>query len=242
MNNIIAYIPAGFPDIAVTGKILKRLDRVPLKAVEVGVPFSDPVADGPTIQKAYHAALEKKVTLESILEMLEGLTLSCDLYLMSYLNPVMNYRYGRRCLEKRLKKAGIKGLIIPDLPLKEMEQIDLDFPKVVFTAPNTTDKEIEKINKLSPPFVYYVARYGVTGTRADMPELAALKRLKKKLRHSLYAGFGISSFAQARAVGTVADGAIVGSVLVKEIDRSSPQKAAEAVTVLARRLVGSRQY
>jgi len=229
MKGFLAYIPAGFPDLETTRSILLEMDTLPITGVEVGVPFSDPVADGPVIQRAHQAALEQGTDLDRILDMLCSIRVSYRIYLMSYLNPLMNYPGGRKRLRVRLKSAQVRGLIIPDLPLKERKEFDLFYPGIIFTAPNTGDKEIKLINSFSPPFVYYVARYGVTGPRQDLPFLERLKQLKAKIKAPVFAGFGISTPEQVSVLSRISDGVIVGSVLVKTIAESSSHAAAEKV-------------
>lgn len=237
MSGFLAYIPAGYPDLKTTRSILKELDGLPITGVEIGVPFSDPVADGPVIQMAHQSALKQGVNLDAILDMIESLSLSYDLYLMSYLNPLMNYPYGTRSLERRLKKAGVRGLIIPDLPFKEMAGFSLIYPKIIFIAPNTPDKDITMVNKACPPFVYYVARYGVTGTHKDLPFMDRLKELKGKIKAPFYVGFGVSTAQQVKALNRVADGVIVGSLLVKEIASGPIGRSAERVAGKVKMLI-----
>lgn len=229
MKNFLAYIPAGFPNLETTASILKEVKSLPITGVEVGIPFSDPVADGPVIQEAHTIALENKTNLSKILRLLENLNLPYEVYLMSYLNPLIHFPEGTKKLAQRLKRAKVKGLIIPDLPLKEIKNIELNYPFVLFTAPNTSYEEIAIINKVSPPFVYYVARYGVTGAKKDIPFVNHIKALKKRLNIPFYVGFGISTPQQVKKVWDVADGAIVGSALVKEMAKGSPERIAQRV-------------
>jgi len=222
MKKFIVYIPFGVPDINTTIQLLKSFNNLPVDGVEIGVPFSDPVADGPVIQKAHNIALKNKVNLELILSFILNLSLNYELYLMSYLNPVLNFPYGKKKLIELLKKCKIKGLILPDLPVEEIEKIHLNYPLVLFTAPNTTEREIELINKYNPPFVYYIARYGVTGVKKDIPFLSHIKMIKQKIKSPLYVGFGISTPQQIKQLFKIVDGVIVGSFLVKtliEIDK-----------------------
>ncbi|MBN1898893.1 MAG: tryptophan synthase subunit alpha [Spirochaetes bacterium] len=229
MKHFLAYIPAGYPDLKTTERILLELKNVPITGVEIGVPFSDPVADGPVIQKAYTQALKKKINLKLIFQMLERLDLPYDLYLMSYLNPILNYGEGLSKLKVHLKKAKVKGLILPDLPLVEINNIQLQYPVVLFVAPNTTFKEIPLINKIRPPFVYYIARYGVTGTRNDLAYMDHVIKLRNRIKSPLYVGFGISTPAHVKKVWSSADGVIVGSALVKEMDKVKPAQMPKAV-------------
>ncbi len=217
MNDLLIYIPAGYPDMGTTKRILVALNSLPITGVEIGIPFSDPIADGPVIQKAYTESLKNRTNLKKILIMINGLKLSYDIYLMGYLNSIINYPEDF----KKLREARIKGFIIPDLPVKEVKSINLKLPLILFTAPNTNDEEIRMINKLSPPFVYYVARYGVTGVQKSLPYLTHIREIKKKIQAPLYVGFGLSTNEQIKKVWQFADGAIVGSAIVKIIENSN---------------------
>ncbi len=237
MKKFIAYIPAGYPDIRITEKILLKLGETSIDGVEIGIPFSDPIADGPVIQLAHSIALKNKINLEKILSMLKRISVPYKIFLMSYLNPLLNYPYGIKKLISELKEAKVEGLIIPDLPLKEVPNISLRYPFVLFVAPNTTEREIRLINKLNPPFVYYIARYGVTGERKDLPFINHIKKVKSLLKAPLYVGFGISSHRQVKTIWNIADGVIVGSALVKEIQNNPTEIAAERVKQKVNQLV-----
>lgn len=219
MKDFVAYIPVGYPDMEVTVRVLKVLDTLPVKAVELGIPFSDPIADGPVIQTAHAIALKNGVTLERVLNMISKIKVRYGIYVMSYLNVLLRFPSGVNELVRRLHNLGVQGLIIPDLPLKEMDNVQIDFPLVPFVAPNTKDEEIRRINEMEAPFVYYISRFGVTGTRRDLPFLDHIEKVKKTVNKPLYVGFGISRPEQVKAVWKVADGVIVGSALVKIMEK-----------------------
>jgi tryptophan synthase alpha chain len=229
MKDFILYLTAGFPNLKTTKRILQRLNSTSIRGVEIGVPFSDPVADGPVIQNAHKIALHQGVNLSKIIEMLSSLKLSYQTYLMSYLNPIMHYPGGKSVLIKNLKKANISGLIIPDLPLKEIENININYPLVLFITPNSNYDDVKLINKINPPFVYYIARYGVTGSGGGLPFAKDIEYKHQLINPPLYVGFGISSAATVKRVFKVADGVIVGTAVMKEITNSSPKKAPLAV-------------
>jgi len=237
-KGFIAYIPAGFPDLETTEKILLSLNGLGITGVEIGVPFSDPVADGPVIQIAHKVALENGVNLDKILEMVSKLKVDYDLYLMSYLNPILNYPAGKEILIRRLREIGIKGLIVPDLPLREVENVEIDFPLVPFVAPNTRESDLERIRRVSAPFVYYISRYGVTGEKEDLPFVDHMKMVKERLRLPLFVGFGISKREQVEKVWEVADGVIVGSLLVRIISETSRKEVAAKVKEKVKELIG----
>lgn len=221
MKKFIVYIPAAYPDLNFTLKLLKEFSKMPVDGVEIGVPFSDPIADGPVIQSAYNSALKKNINLFKILSAIKGLRLPYELFIMSYLNPIICYPFGKKRLKKELEEARIKALIIPDLPVNEISNIDLNYPMVLFVAPNTTEDEIKIINRYKPPFVYYIARYGVTGEKKDLPYINHIKKLKRLIDSPLYVGFGISTAQQVKKVWDISDGAIVGSAIVKEMKPNS---------------------
>ncbi|MBN1114857.1 MAG: tryptophan synthase subunit alpha [Oligoflexia bacterium] len=237
MKDFLAYIPAGYPDLETTEKILRELSKLGITGVEVGVPFSDPVADGPVIQKAHTAALKQGMNLEQILEMLSRLSLNMDIYLMGYLNPFLNFPSGFAELKKFLEKASVKALIIPDLPVAEFESVDIDYPKVVFAAPNTDRSAIAVINRQKPPFVYYIPRYGVTGIRDDIPFIDHIRELKDKIKSKIYMGFGISTREQVEKVWEVTDGVIVGSALVSLMETGSGDEVVKKVVNKVRELL-----
>ncbi len=238
MKGFIAYIPAGFPDLETTRKILIALNELGITGVEIGVPFSDPVADGPVIQLAHSVALRNGVTMKKILEMLSEISVDYDLYLMSYLNPIVNYPEGKEKLLDELKKLGVKGLIIPDLPLREVKNVDIAYPIVPFVAPNTKDEEIDLINSVQAPFVYYISRYGVTGEREDLPFADHIKRVKERIKLPLFVGFGISRHEQVEKVWEIADGVIVGSALVRIMEENPKDEIPRKVVEKVKELLG----
>ncbi|ACM22729.1 MULTISPECIES: tryptophan synthase subunit alpha [Thermotoga] len=240
MKGFIAYIPAGFPDLETTRKVLLALNDLRITGVEVGVPFSDPVADGPVIQLAHSVALRNGVTMKKILEMLREISVDYELYLMSYLNPIVNYPEGKDRLLDELRRLGVKGLIIPDLPLREVKNIEISFPIVPFVAPNTRDEDLEAINTIRAPFVYYISRYGVTGEREDLPFAEHIKKVKKKIALPLFVGFGISRHEQVRKVWEIADGVIVGSALVRIMEESKRQEIPQKVVARVKELIGEK--
>jgi len=240
MKGFIAYIPAGFPDLETTRKVLLALNDLRITGVEVGVPFSDPVADGPVIQLAHSVALRNGVTMKKILEMLREISVDYELYLMSYLNPIVNYPEGKDRLLDELRRLGVKGLIIPDLPLREVKNIEISFPIVPCVAPNTRDEDLEAINTIRAPFVYYISRYGVTGEREDLPFAEHIKKVKKKIALPLFVGFGISRHEQVRKVWEIADGVIVGSALVRIMEESKRQEIPQKVVARVKELIGEK--
>jgi len=216
-KKFIVYIPAGYPDIQFTKKILEMLNQLPVTGIEIGVPFSDPIADGEVIQIAHQTALKNNINLDIIFNLLKKIKLNSQLFIMSYLNPIINYPFGVKKFLKNLYDCNIKSLIIPDLPNKEIKNLNLNFPIIPFAAPNTNEEEIKIINLLKPEFVYYIARYGITGERKDLPFKDKIKYLKTKINAPICIGFGISTKEQVIEAFKIADGVIVGSTIVKEL-------------------------
>ncbi|MCS7203035.1 MAG: tryptophan synthase subunit alpha [Thermodesulfovibrio sp.] len=216
----IPYIMAGDPNLEETEKRLKLLEEEKADLVELGVPFTDPLADGPTIQAAAYRALKSGTTLKKILDFLKALNISVPIVLMTYLNPV--FCYGIERFFKDAKNASVSGVIFPDLTVEESEQYvkyakKYEIDTIFLVAPTSTPKRVSKIVKASTGFVYYVSITGITG--------AALRLDKDFKKHIGYVrsfgkpvciGFGVSTPEEARYVAQFADGVIVGSAIVKK--------------------------
>jgi tryptophan synthase alpha chain len=220
----IAYITAGDPNLSVTKKIVLSLEASGVDIVELGIPFSDPIADGPTIQAASHRALAGGVTLKKIFSMMGDLRKDTQIpvVFMTYYNPVLKYG-----IEKFIKDCvikGVDGVIVPDLPPEEAKDLMRYAKKngistIFLAAPTSTRKRTAMIAERSRGFIYYVSLTGVTGVRRDLPpEVASNVRTIKSISDKPVAvGFGISSPGQARDIAKAADGVIVGSAIVKII-------------------------
>lgn len=218
----IAYITAGDPNLSMTRSIALALERAGVDMVELGIPFSDPLADGPTIQAASHRALLKGVTLRKIFSSVRDLRklTNIPLIFMTYYNPVL--RYGIQNFVKSCVEAGVDGVIIPDLPLEEASGLvkyskKADLAVIFLVAPTSTKSRIVNIVKNSTGFIYYVSLTGVTGARSKLPaEVASnVRSIKSFTKKPVAVGFGISSPRQARDIARIADGVIVGSAIVK---------------------------
>ena len=227
----IAYITAGDPNLDVTEKLVHALEKVGVDIIELGVPFSDPMADGPTIQTASQRALKNKVSLKDILDMVSRIrrTSQIPIALMSYYNPV--FHFGDANFVAAAVKAGVDGVIIPDLPPEEAHELrkhstKSGFSTVFFMAPTTTDERLKKIIQASTGFIYYVSLTGVTGARVDLSRSIAtdVKRVKRSTDKPVCVGFGISTPDQVREAGRFADGVIVGSAIIKEIEKNIGKK------------------
>jgi tryptophan synthase alpha chain len=214
-----------------TKRIVPALESSGVDIIELGIPFSDPLADGPTIQAASHRALLKGVTLRKIFSAVRGMRKSTaiPLVFMTYYNPVL--RYGVRNFVKSCKDTGVDGVIIPDLPYEEAKELVSSSRKagmatIFLAAPTSTRSRISNIAKNSSGFIYYVSLTGVTGARAKLPaEITSnVRTIKSLTKKPVAVGFGISTPAQARDVARHADGVIVGSAIVKMIAKYGKDK------------------
>jgi len=243
--NRAAYIPfimGGFPNKGTFTSLLKTLDDGGADIIEVGIPFSDPLADGPTIQKAGQIALEQGANLVNIIQTLreEDLTLRAPLVLMSYWNPIL--RMGIEKFGSETKASNVSGVIIPDLPPEEAGQwIEIaetyGIDTIFMVAPTTTAKRRESIVKLSKGFVYLVSMTGVTGSALVVGQelLGAIANVKRISSLPVAVGFGVSNPDQAASLSEVADGVIVGSALIKKcLEAPDYNRAIEDVGALSR--------
>ena len=223
---LIPYLTAGFPEPAATQALLRALARSGADIIELGVPFSDPVADGPTIQRASQIALEQGVSLDWVLEQLRQFRAEHDtpVIIFSYLNPIL--RYGWQRFIDDAVDAGAQGVLITDLPAgadEEIEQAIEASPLALIRliAPTTEPARVRAIAQRAQGFIYYIARMGVTGARADLPAdlLAAVRTLKQQTDVPIAVGFGVSSAEQVAEIANVADAVVVGSALIDTIER-----------------------
>lgn len=231
---ICGYVTAGFPDPGRFEEVIVSVARE-ADVVEVGVPFTDPMADGQTIQEASHVALEHGVTLDQILDTLGTLDLAAPHVLMGYYNPFLSYGLDR--LAARLVEAGTAGLIVPDLPHEEatalsdqLESAGLGLVQLV--APTTPEDRLQRLAKASRGFVYAVATKGTTGssTTFDTETLAYLDRVRSVSDLPVLAGFGIRTPQQVAAVASHVDGVVIGSALI-EVIKAGDDPAAYLATL-----------
>ncbi len=224
---LIPYIMAGDPTWSTTRTLLKELGASGADIIELGVPFSDPVADGPTIQKAGNRALENgDVSLRNVLRTVPELLRETDspLVLMTYYNPI--FRYGGEAFVRDAVNAGVDGIIVADLPPEEasglLEFADAGGLDVIFLlAPTSSPERINLITECSKGFVYYVSLTGVTGARdtlaSDLERV--LRQVTQATTKPVAVGFGISTPTHARMVSEWADGVVVGSAIIREIEK-----------------------
>lgn len=220
----ICYFPFGFPDINTSLCIINEISKQ-ADLVEIGIPFTDPTADGKTIQNAYKVALKNGANIITFIENLDNLKLHCPGILMSYLNPI--YQFGIEELSYRISRKGIYGFIFPDLPLEEKVKHFSKpncqrLPINLLVSPNDSILRAIEIAKESEGFVYMISSLGVTGARDrfDQRIFKIAQEVKKSTECYLAVGFGISNPEQARQLGSVFDGIIIGSALVSLIKQN----------------------
>jgi tryptophan synthase alpha chain len=222
---LIPYFTAGDPSLEVTRALIEEAAARGADVIEVGLPFSDPLADGPTIQRAGARALAGGVSLAKLLPVLAGLRgqIAAPLCLMTYLNPL--YRYGLEAVTRDLADAGVAGLIVPDLPLEESVSLGqaartAGLELVGLAAPTSGPARLRRVARQSRGFVYLVALTGITGERTELPaDLVGLIRdLRAVTTKPICVGFGISTPAHVAEVVRYADGAIVGSAIVRLVE------------------------
>ncbi len=240
------YVPLGYPTIEDSLAVVRRLVDVGADLIELGVPFSDPLADGPVIQAATQKALQNGVTVAKCLQMAEQLRaegIDTPFLLMGYLNPFLAYGLDR--LVSDAAAVGVNGFIIPDLPPEEAGELDAlciekGLATIYFLAPTSTPERIQRVAARARGFIYLVSLTGVTGDRnqlsASLP--AFINRVRAATYKPLAVGFGISNAQQARRVAQHADGVIVGSALVKRAAQS-PESVAELATEIVNALTNS---
>jgi tryptophan synthase alpha chain len=225
---LVAYITAGYPDLETTRALIPALARAGVDILEVGIPFSDPTADGPVIQAASQAALKNGTTLACVLDLVGELRseVGIPLVLFSYYNPI--FSMGSAAFARRAAEAGVDGVLVVDLPAEEAGELrsqtdpaGVDFISLV--APTSGGDRIRKVVKAATGFIYYISVTGVTGTRG--PELDETRKnvdtIRMLTKLPVVVGFGVSTPAQARQIGSMADGVVVGSAFVKLIGEKS---------------------
>ncbi|MBS3910051.1 MAG: tryptophan synthase subunit alpha [Actinobacteria bacterium] len=218
---LMPYLMAGYPDVETSLELLVAVAKAGADLIEFGVPYSDPLADGPTIQAAGEAALRNGVNTDTVFDLVRQARESVDIpvVMMTYYNTI--YRYGLERFAEKAAQSGVDGVIAPDLPPEEAgpwaeAASKFGIATVMLVAPTSTDRRIERISELSKGFVYCVSLTGVTGARANLPSNLTdfIHRVRALTDKPLAVGFGISEPEQAKEVSAIADGVIIGSALV----------------------------
>ena len=224
---LIAYLTAGYPTLGITQALVEELGARGVDLIELGIPFSDPLADGPTIQRASAEALRRGVTIRAILQMVRRLRRrdAVPLVAMSYANPL--YRYGLTAFCRDAVAAGVDGVIVPDLPPEEAGELlraarPARLATIFLAAPTSPPARLRRIAACSTGFIYCVSLTGVTGARRQLPRavVTQVRVLKRLARVPVAVGFGVSRPEHVRWLGGVADGVVVGSAIVDAIARA----------------------
>ena len=224
-KGFIAYICGGDPDLDATAELAVALEKAGVDILELGIPFSDPLADGVVNQQASQRALAKGATVDKILKTIQKIRqMGCALpiVLYSYYNPV--FHYGLETFIRDARKCGVDGLLNLELPPEEADKYEREMRKhglhgIFLVAPTSSDERIKKISEKASGFIYYVSREGVTGERSSMENSieSMVKRIRKHSKLPVVVGFGVSKPEHVREIAKVADAVVVGSAIVKKI-------------------------
>jgi tryptophan synthase alpha chain len=244
---LMPFIPAGYPDLAATAAVLPAIEAAGASLIEIGIPFSDPIADGPTIQAAFTEALAKKLKVADIFRTIKAVRPRVSIPLVAMVSYSIVFRYGLDRFLSEMKSAGFDGLILPDLPPPEAERVcatvrATGIDTILLVAPSTTSERRREIARLSSGFVYYLSVAGITGERDRLPEdlernVAELKSLTDR---PVCVGFGIHKAEQVAQLAKIADGAIVGSAIVTRMKQhiaEGPEAIAKAAGDYCRELL-----
>jgi tryptophan synthase alpha chain len=246
--SFVAYVTCGDPDLATTREIILAAIKAGASVIELGVPFSDPVADGPVIQRASERALKHNTSLEQVLKLAAEVRVhsqSAGLIIFSYLNPILRMGMEKFC--KVARAAGVDGVLITDMPVEESADYvraakKYDLATVFLAAPTSPDQRLKQIAQASTGFIYAISRTGVTGARKQMTGDAEtlVRRIRKFTKKPVAVGFGISTPEQFQAVGRYAEAGVVGSAIVEIIEQNPGKEAASVAQFIRQLLVVGR--
>lgn len=247
--SLVVYVTCGDPDLATTREVILAAIEAGASIIELGVPFSDPLADGPVIQRASERALKHGTSLEHVLKLAAEIrehSQSVGLVVFSYLNPILRMGLTKFCHVARM--AGIDGTLITDLPIEEADEYlrearKNDLSTIFLAAPTSADQRLKEIAAVSTGFIYAISRTGVTGERQQMSSDARglVKRIRRLSKLPVAVGFGISTPEQFAAVGKFADAAVVGSAIVHVIEQNPAREAASVAEFIRQLTALSRQ-
>ncbi|MCX7912967.1 MAG: tryptophan synthase subunit alpha [Thermodesulfovibrionales bacterium] len=243
----IPYIMAGDPSLEKTLENVKLLEECGADIIELGIPFSDPLADGPIIQRAAERALKAGVTLKRVIPFIKELRTysQIPIVVMTYYNPI--FKYGEENFIKQIADVGVDGLIIPDLPFDEAYQIislcrKVNLDTIFLIAPTSTIKRVKRISSISKGFIYYISITGITGSKLSLDErfnehMHLIRSLSSK---PVAIGFGVSTAEEAHSVSKLADGVIIGSAIVKAL-KERPEEAKGFILGLSKAIKGEEE-
>jgi tryptophan synthase alpha chain len=232
---LVPFVTAGDPDLAATHSLVLALARAGADLVEIGVPFSDPLGDGPVIQRANERALRAGASLRRVLELVKALRpqVEIPLVLMGYANPIL--AMGERSFAEAAAAVGVDGVIVVDLPPEEGETLfdalsEVGVDAILLAAPTTRPERLAMLAKRSKGFLYYVSLTGVTGARSELAKGIedSVRSIRATSQVPVCVGFGVSTPEHAREVGRFADGVVVGSALIEAIQGAAPGTAVDA--------------
>jgi tryptophan synthase alpha chain len=245
----IPFIVAGDPDLPTTGELLFALTRLDPVAIELGIPFSDPTADGAVIQRAAQRSLRQGTDLSAIFRLLKQSRRHqlAPIVLFSYYNPIL--QFGIELFARTASNHGVAGVLVVDLPVEAAAPLHLQLRRrnidlIFLVAPTTTDRRLKQIARLASGFIYSVSRTGVTGTARELADESQnlVARIRGASNLPIAVGFGIATRTQARHVGHFADAAVVGSRLVAEIESASAAKGSSRTRIVHAALRCARQF
>jgi len=228
---LIIYITAGYPSLSKTKELIFEIEKSGADIIELGIPFSDPLADGPTIQLASQRALKNHVALKDVISLVRAIRKKTEIPLvfMTYFNPV--FRFGVDRFVREASVAGVDGVIVPDLPPDEADSLikasrKSGFANIFLLTPTSAEKRIKIVSKASSGFIYYVSLTGVTGARARLPQEIKnkIKGIKKFTDKPVCVGFGVSGPGQASQMSEISDGVIVGSAVINIMHKNLGKK------------------
>src|SRR4051812_25064019 len=227
---LMPFVPAGFPDLETTAATIEAIDRSGASIIEVGIPFSDPIADGPVIQAAFTEALSKKLKLADVFKTIGEVRSRVAIPLVAMVSFSVVFRYGLARFLTNAKLAGFDGLILPDLPPPEAQRVceqvrSAGLDTTLLIAPSTAPERRGEIAALCSGFVYYLSVSGITGERQQLPPdlRENVKQLKQVTDRPVCVGFGIHKSEHVKQLSDVADGAIVGTAVVRRMKEQAPQ-------------------
>jgi tryptophan synthase alpha chain len=224
----IPYITAGDPNLDTTENLIYALEKSGADIIELGIPFSDSIADGPVIQNAHIRALKSKTTLKKIILLVEKVRKKTDIPILFMMSINSILQYGESDFVKKIKEIQLNGLVVPDLPFESSNSLSKKLetiPLINFIAPTTSEKRIRKIAKNSTGFIYLISSTGVTGVRQELNNQleSIIKTIKKAKNIPVAIGFGISTPEMAKKMASISDGIIIGSAIVKIIENNDNQ-------------------